>query len=436
MKDDPVARLILPPGGARVLCAVSGGADSMCLLTLLLEREDYEIAAAHFEHGIRGEESLRDCAFVEQYCRERGIACFVGHADAPAFAREKGLSLEEAARELRYAFLEKTAEQEGFEWIATAHNADDNAETVLFNLARGSGPNGLCGIPPQRGKILRPLLRLTRAEIEEILAERGIPHVEDSTNESDQYSRNRIRHAVVPELRRINPAFSEAVARTGELLRRDEEYLEMQADEFVGKHFDGSGVPVSELLKLHEAVSTRVVRKLLPQSVSAQHVEAVLALCRGTERSFLDLPGTRVRCERGRLCFDAEETESFPETEIPVEGFVVLKEAGLTIRTRIAAPGEEIHSPFKTYRLKYESIIGKLSVSPPRPGERYRPEGRGCTKTLKSLFSEARSTQSEKLRTPVFRDEKGIVLVPPFGEAERCICGAQDAAITVTIEKN
>lgn len=407
----------------------------MCLLTLLCEREEYEIAAAHFEHGIRGEESLRDCTFVEEYCRERNIVCFVGHADVPAFAREKGLGLEEAARDLRYAFLEKTAEDGGFDWIATAHNADDNTETVLFNLARGTGPNGLCGIPPQRGRIIRPLLKLTRAEIEEILAVRGTPHVEDSTNGSDDYSRNRIRHAVVPELRKINPAFSEAVARTGELLRRDEECLGKQADEFIGKYFDGSTIPTSELMKLHEAISTRVLRKLLPRSVSAQHIEAILALCSCTERSFLDLPGSRVRCERGKLCFDGEEAKPFPETEIPVGGFVNLKEAGLMIRTRIAAAGEEIHSPFKTYRLKYESINGKLSVGSPQSGERYRPEGRGCTKTLKSLFSEAGSTQSEKLRTPVIRDETGIVLVPPFGIAERCVCGVQDTAIAVTIEK-
>lgn len=435
MKDDLSARLILPPDGARILCAVSGGADSMCMLTLLRERGSHPIAVAHFEHGIRGEESLRDCAFVEEYCRERGIACFIGHADVPAYAREKGLGIEEAARELRYDFLEKTAEAEGYDWIATAHNADDNAETVLFNLARGTGLNGLCGIPPRRGKIIRPLLRLTRTEIEEILAARGTAYVEDSTNENDLYSRNRIRHTVIPELRRINPAFSEAVARTGVLLRRDGEYLEKLADDFVEHYFDGSGLPARELLKLHEAVSTRVLRKILKQEVSSGHVEAVLELCRSTECGFLDLPGTRVRCERGRLCFRAEEAAPFPETEIPVGGCVFLEEAGITIRTQIAAPGEEIHSPFKTYRLKYESINGTLNVAPPRPGERYRPAGRGCTKTLKSLFSEAQSTQSDKLRTPVIRDGTGIVLVPPFGEAERCMCGPQDTAVAVTIER-
>ena len=139
MTPEQEKRLILPPDGARVLCAVSGGADSMCLLALLRALGGFDVAAAHFEHGIRGEESLRDCAFVEDYCRAEGIPLFVEHADVPAYAAEKGLGLEEAARELRYAFLENTAEREGFAFIATAHNAGDNAETVLLNLARGAG---------------------------------------------------------------------------------------------------------------------------------------------------------------------------------------------------------------------------------------------------------------------------------------------------------
>ncbi len=435
MKADLSARLKLPPRGARVLCAVSGGADSMCLLALLRGTGDYELAAAHFEHGIRGEESLRDCAFVENYCREKGIACFVGHADVPAYAREKGLGLEEAARELRYAFLERTAEEEGFDLIAVAHNADDNAETVLLNLARGAGTAGLCGIPPRRGRIIRPLLELTREEILACLAESGTPHVEDSTNESEGCSRNRIRRTVVPVMRSLNPSFAESVTRTSGLLRRDEEYLESLAEAFIRKHFDGESLPTAELLSLHEAVSSRVVRALLPRGASARHIEAVLALCRSPERGLLDLPGAQLRCEKGRLYFTDEEAAAFPDTELAPGGSVVLKEAGLAIRTEIVRAGEEIHSPFKTYLLKCESMNGKLSVGTPCAGDRYRPKGRGCTKTLKSLFAEARFTRRDKLRTPVFRDETGIVLVPPFGAAERCACRAGDTALAVMIEE-
>ena len=434
MRPELEKKLILPEEGARVLCAVSGGADSMCLLALLRELGRFDLAAAHFEHGIRGEESLRDCAFVEDYCREKGVPCFVEHADAPRFAEENGLGLEEAARRMRYAFLEKTADEQGFDFIATAHNAGDNAETVLFNLARGAGPRGLCGIPPRRERIIRPLLGLTRAEIEDFLTESGTPHVEDSTNGDESFSRNRIRRTVVPVLRELNPAFEEAVARTGRLLRRDEECLDALAADFLEKRFDGESVPTAELLALHEAVSSRVVRKLLGASAEEKHVDAVLALCRGTERRELDLPGAHLRCERGRLYLGLDEPGEIAERPVPPSGSVFLPEAGITIRCRVSEGREEIHSPFKTYRLKYESICGELSVSSPREGERYRPEGRGCTKTLRSLFSERRYTRRDRLRTPVFRDEQGIVLVPPFGAAERCACGQDERALLVTIE--
>ena len=434
MKTDWQDRLLLPPDGARVLCAVSGGADSMCLLALLRSLGRFETAAAHVEHGIRGEESRRDCAFVEEYCRARGIACYTAHVDAPAFARARGLGLEEAARELRYDFLERTAEEEGYDFIATAHTADDNAETMLLNLARGAGLKGLGGIPPRRGRIIRPLLAVTREEIELYLRASGTPHVEDGTNESDAFSRNRIRHAVVPALRELNPGFALAAARAASLLRRDEDCLEAQAAAFVEEHFDGESLPAGELAALHEAVSSRVVRSLLPRAAGEGHVEAVLALCRSAGLARADVPGLRVRCERGRLYFSGEEPASFAGTAVPIGGSVTLPEAGLEIRCRVAEPGEEIHSPFKTYSFKYESICGNLSVSPPRPGDRYRPAGRGCTKTLKSLFAEKKATQREKLLTPVVRDGEGIVLVPPFGAAERCMPGDGDRLLVMTIK--
>jgi len=170
--------------GGRVLCAVSGGADSVCMLHILHEKRqelEIELFAAHYEHGLRGEESLRDAAFVENICRELGIPFVCEHGDVKSFAREKGMSIEEAARELRYDFLERAADKLGCERIATAHNADDNAETILFNLTRGSGAQGLRGIPARRGRIVRPLLGMSRDEIEAYLTGRGIAWVEDSS---------------------------------------------------------------------------------------------------------------------------------------------------------------------------------------------------------------------------------------------------------------
>ena len=428
-------KLRLPEEGSRVLCAVSGGADSMCLLELLLEWGGCEIAAAHFEHGIRGEESLRDRDFVKEYCREHGVECFIGSGDAPGIAAERGISLEQAARELRYDFLERTAAEHVFDYIATAHNADDNVETVIFNLARGTGTKGLCGIPPRRGRIIRPQLAIGREEIERYLCERGIPHVEDSTNADDTYSRNRIRHTVIPALRAIDPALGRAVARTGELLRRDDECLEEMAQSFIAANFDGRSLDAAELCALHPAVGSRVVRRILGPGAEECHVSAVLALCAGEGLGWTDVKGQRVRRERGRLYFRSETPPELPSLALPRQGSVRLDTAGIEISCRPVVFGEVVNSKFKTYHLKCENIYGDITVTAPHSGDRYRPYRRGCTKTLKSLFAERKYTLEQKARTPVLRDGKGIVLVPPFGAAERCVPQKGDAALEIVIKK-
>ena len=265
----------LIPEGARVLCAVSGGADSMCLLHWLKGQPDVTVFAAHYEHGIRGEESLRDAAFVQDWCEKNGIPCTVEHGDVPAFARENVLGLEEAARTLRYAFLVRQAERLHCDVIATAHNADDNAETLLLNLVRGTGAAGLSGIPPVSGKLRRPLLDCTREEILSYLREHRIPFVEDSSNRSDAYRRNRLRHQVVPLLREMNPRFSEAALRTARLLRQDEEYLRQQARSFLDSLPERDCIPVRDLLALHPAVSSRALRLFCHQALTMAHVESV-----------------------------------------------------------------------------------------------------------------------------------------------------------------
>ncbi len=173
--SEPVLDRALLPAGCTVLCAVSGGADSVCLLDLVRRLGDVTALCAHFDHGIRGAESARDAAFVEALCEEWGVPFFLGRGDVPAYAAENGLSIETAARELRYAFLERTAKEQGADVIATAHNLNDNAETILFRMARGTGLRGLAGIPARRGKIVRPLLQTPRRDIEEYLAAHGRP---------------------------------------------------------------------------------------------------------------------------------------------------------------------------------------------------------------------------------------------------------------------
>lgn len=426
------------PRGSRVLCAVSGGADSMYLLHMLWSRREelgIEVMAAHFEHGLRGEESLRDAAFVEKFCADNNILCVVSHGNVSEYAEKNGLGTEEAARILRYEFLEKCAEELTCDCIATAHNADDNAETMLFNLCRGTGLTGLCGIPPVRGKIVRPLLDMTRAEIEKYLLEQGVPHVEDSSNQSDDYSRNILRHRVTPVLRELNPRFAEAAFRTAELLRQDEDLIESIAQKFIEENYDGESIGVRELSKLHEAVAARVFRQLCPRSLSQNHVEDAMELLRGTELTFLDLPGIRLRREQGRIYFGEREHIEIRERELVPGETLVIPEAKLRISTEISEKSEEINGLFKTYLFKYDSIYGKMFVTPRRNGDKIRPVGRNCTKSLKSLFNEAHMTQRQRDLTPVIRDDRGVLAVCGLAVDQRVTAREGDRVIKIQIEK-
>ena len=426
-----ISELLSP--GSRVLCAVSGGSDSMALLHLLRLRADLKVCAAHFEHGLRGEESLRDAAFVEDYCRREGIPCLVEHGDVRAFARENGLGIEEAARELRYAFLERAADALGCDTIATAHNADDNAETLLLHLLRGSGLDGLRGIPPRRGRIVRPLLDTDRAAIERYLEQNGIPHVEDGSNAGDEYSRNRVRHQVMPVLQELNPRVSEALGRTARLLARDGDCLDRMAAALLCKDAEDPYLPLDVLRAQDPAIASRAIRMLCGKALSTERVEAALRFIQSEESGVLELPGGRLRRERGRLFPDGEtENPELSERELPREGELALPEAGIRLRVEQGVKKQEINGLFKTYELKCENICGTITCTARREGDRFHPAGRGCGKSLKALFGEAGLTRRERGLVPVLRDGKGVLAVLGFGQDERSLARIGDPVVRVT----
>lgn len=232
--------------GMRICVALSGGLDSVCLLHYFYEHAAaYRItlSAAHLDHGIRGEESVRDRLFCEKLCKEWGIPLHVEQVDVPALAKEKGGGLEEVARSVRYAFFRRLIAQNEVDAVATAHHLNDVAETILFRLARGTSPAGMRAITEYEG-IIRPLLSVTRAQLKTYADEKGLYHVEDSTNENEDYTRNYIRHTAFPVLEKISSKVQEHLVRFASLVAEDDAFLEELACEKIVRRPGEALVPV------------------------------------------------------------------------------------------------------------------------------------------------------------------------------------------------
>lgn len=256
---ETVTRYGMLQSGDTVVVGLSGGADSCALLLALISlRESLGITvkACHINHNLRGAESDRDEAFVRRLCEEKGVELTVFSIDVKG-AAVKHESLEETARRLRY---EKFAEMcRNGEKFATAHTASDNAETVLMNMIRGTGTKGLAGIPTVRGYFIRPLIACTRAETEEYCKQNGTEFVTDSSNLSDDYTRNRVRHKVIPALEEFNPSFVTAVTRMTAAVADDSDFLEKYASDCAKSCLKGIGYDSVKLSQLHPAILFRVI---------------------------------------------------------------------------------------------------------------------------------------------------------------------------------
>ncbi len=450
---------MLPPGSL-ILAAVSGGADSMCLLTALIELSEkrcFTVAAAHFNHQLRGDESERDARFVEAFCQVNNIRLYSGCGDVGAYARHEGLGIEEAARKMRYDFFYEAAKNIDAKRIATAHTADDNAETILLNLARGAGLKGLSGIPPKRGLIIRPMLTVTRTDIIDFLSQRDISFVEDSSNSLDIYSRNMIRHHIIPVLRKINPRLTEHISASSELIRADDEYLNGIADKYIQDncHGDAHGaraLNASELAGLPKSVSSRVIRLIYGNNLSSAHISAVLALCASTSMSGeVMLPSGSAFREYTRIVFSHGcQTAGFAPVGLTDGSSAVIPELGLTIKYKRSVLthaaqmnsmqtdllcSEKINKSFTTFLFKYDSICDKIVIRPRETGDKINLFGRNGTKTLKKLFIEQHIPLRKRSLVPVIADSNGVLAVYGIGIDERAACQTGDQVLEIIFEE-
>ena len=385
--------------GDRVACAVSGGADSMALLWamyLLQDKLEIQLSAAHFNHGLRGEESDRDEAFVRDFCNGYHIPCVVGNGQV--VAGEKGL--EAAAREARYAFLQTLPGK-----IATAHTADDNAETVLMHLVRGTGLKGLGGIMPVNGKLIRPMLHVTRADVLAFLEEYSIPFVEDSSNTGDDFLRNRLRHHVMPLLKQENPSLAQNLSAMAVCLRQDEQALTDCALEAMTDN-------VADLRQMQPAVRNRVLATYLHRAgvkePEMSHIGTLEKLVFSQNPSAkASFPGGVTVCR----CYDVLQVENragnMAEQVLNCPGITDFPELGLRI---VCRANEDTAYNTDSFPV---AIRGKAVVRCRQEGDTLRL--RGGTKSLKKVYIDRKIPAAERGWTPVIADEAGVLGVVGIG---------------------
>lgn len=415
--------------GDRVITGVSGGADSMCLLFLMSElREEIRFfpEVIHVHHGIRGKSADEDLLYVEEQCRKLHIPFKPVKADIPAIAKERGLSEEEAGRIVRYeAFNESGADR-----IAVAHHMEDSAETILFNLFRGTGLQGLGGIRPVSGKVIRPLIFFTRQDIEEYCREKGINYRSDETNDDTFYARNRIRQNILPEAEKINPAALKHIVDAAEKLSEISDHLNRTAEELFlscTEIAEGSGKLTLDIKMLSNGdpvLQGMVLKKCIgcaagrDKDISTVHVRETENLLNGSSGKQISLPyGVVVKKSFDRLIFSTGAEEAAGKSaEIPFiisengEETAITLPDGNRVTACITEKPENIPELTYTKWLDYDKIKGAAVWRTRRQGDRISI--RGGSKKLKDLFIEEKTSADKRDSVFLLADDVEVIWVP------------------------
>ncbi len=402
---------------------LSGGADSVCLAHILWANKEIlgikKLKGIHIHHGIRGAEADRDLNFSRNFCEKFGIEFVSYYADVPAQAEKTGESIEECARRIRYSFFEKS----GCDKIATAHNLNDNMETFIFNLSRGASLSGLCGIPYVRDIYIRPLLDCSRKEIEEYLKENNLDYVTDSTNLCDDYTRNKIRHNILPALFQLNPSFDNAFSRCVNSLNSVKNFLNESACDLIEKSRCDGYFDCSFFETCHIALKMQIVSLILKEqnakNISRDHINSVIYIMENGGSASV---GGNVKvnvCDNKLFFGEIKKTECF---EIPFS-FEVSEFTTPVGKYSVNIYDEKDLQNFNKQTMDNLIDCDKISfdaiVRNRRDGDSVQLCGRP-NKTLKKLFNENKVSICERDRMLVLSDEKGIVWTEFFGVANRC----------------
>ena len=432
---------------AAVLLAYSGGADSTALLYCLLEQRrqhPFPLILAHVNHGIRGEEALRDRDFCVAVAKREGLEICVLNADVPSLAAESRRSLEEQARLVRYEYFERLMREKNVPILVTAHHANDQLETVLFRLSRGTGLHGLCGIPAVRafanGTLVRPLLPFSRERIETFCREKQLAFVSDSTNTELCYARNRLRHELVPILEEMFSGCAERVGATVQALGEDDAYLFSIAHAFLEEHAVSDGLPVKDLCTQEAPVCKRVLMLWGEEhdvSLESVHLSELMRLCReGSSDARVALPGSvYATLVNGNLVLTKERMAKSISYCVPfAEGEYTAGDTGIVISVARQSGGESEAADAESVlsvSLSERSVCQNVFWRQRRPGDTLLL--RGMHRKIRRLYAEAGYSQALREQVPLLCDEYGVLWAPGIGCRDGVIANRTQEGYTLKI---
>lgn len=393
--------------GDGVVAAISGGSDSVCMLHLLCrvrEKIGIKIYVAHINHMMRTT-ATRDEDFVKNLCEMWDIPFYSLRKNVEEIAKQEKISTELCGRNIRYEFFEEVLHKTGSRTVLTAHNKNDNAETFLMHLFRGSGSGGLSGISPVRDNICRPLLGFTKEEIENYLKEHNIPWVEDETNALSLYTRNIVRNEIMPLIRKINPSAEDAILKASSCIKADDEFLNYLAD--TSGALSENGINTEKFLSVAEPIQKRVVMKALKKSgyeVSAITIAAVSSLAdKQNGKCFVFPCGSKAVKEYGKIVFLPPEENIDFNYEICIGEKIFLKESEVYVSLQKEKPSP----PY----LKLNKQCTKLNIRPPIRGDKFSPSGMAGHKKLSDFFADSKIPKTKREKFPIFICEGKIAAV-------------------------
>lgn len=421
--------------GDTVVVGVSGGADSMCLLHFLVSvrnQLNLNLIVAHINHNLRGEEALRDQNFVENICNNLNVECRVLNADINKISANTGESSEECGRRIRYEFFNELSGKDGK--IATAHTLSDNTETILFNIIRGTGLKGIIGIPRTRNNIIRPIIDITRQQVEQYCSENNIEYVTDSTNLTNDYSRNKIRNTVIPVLKDINPSLEQTILRLSSIAKENLTAVTSLAQNLLDKSATKNGYSCNILSNADKTILKQTIILMLQnldcKSYEEKHINLIYDIV-VAKQGAVQLPNSYTATASQGILRVHKNISSSKEVNCAENQCELFKEKtsfvinNKKIQVEIIPKQEfdeivKVHNLLVKNSLDYDIISFDTLIRTRLPKDVFKQKGRGVTKTLKKLFIEAKIPSEIRDTLPVIAEKNKILWAYGFGVSEEC----------------